>query len=88
MVSLLQINLAEVIFQKLLPAGVRHLEDYLIIRETSQNQRIPFVRAAVQHLGTRLHPATLNRERELEYLRQLTECIMPSLVTSTQLQCQ
>lgn len=84
----LKVNLAEIIFVKLLPAGVRHLEDYLIIRETSQNQRIPFVRAAVQHLGTRLHPATLNRERELEYLRQLTECIMPSLVTNTQLQCQ
>ncbi|XP_034243471.1 sorting nexin-14-like isoform X2 [Thrips palmi] len=84
----LKINLAEIIFQKLLPAGVRHLEDYLIIRETSQNQRIPFVRAAVQHLGTRLHPATLNRERELEYLRQLTECIMPCLATNTQLRCQ
>ncbi|KAE8741300.1 hypothetical protein FOCC_FOCC013154 [Frankliniella occidentalis] len=84
----LQINLAETIFVKLLPAAVNHLEDYLIIREMSQNQRIPFVRAAVQHLGTRLHPATFNRDRELDYLRQITECVLPSLVAQSQLQCQ
>lgn len=83
-----KINLAEVIFQKLVPAGVSHLEDYLIIREMSQNQRIPFVRAAVQHLGTRLHPATLNRERELEYLRQVTDCVMPCLVGPTHLESE
>lgn len=81
-------DLADIIFQKLLPACVRHLDDYLVIRDMSQNQRIPFVRAAVQHLGTRLHPATLNRDRELEYLRQLTGCLLPSLVSLSHLQCQ
>ncbi|KAK3930284.1 Sorting nexin-14 [Frankliniella fusca] len=84
----LKINLAEIIFVKLLPAAVSHLEDYLIIREMSQKQRIPFVRAAVQHLGKRLHPATFNRDRELDYLRQISECVMPTLVAQSQLQCQ
>ncbi|XP_021925834.1 sorting nexin-14-like isoform X2 [Zootermopsis nevadensis] len=84
----LQVDLAYVIINKLVPAGLSHLDDYLGVLRLSSRQQIPLDKAAVQYLGPRLHPAARNRDNELSYLRQLTALLLPQLLPSSQLHCR
>lgn len=84
----LQVDLAHVIINKLVPAGLSHLDDYLGALRLSSRQRIPLDKAALQYLGPRLHPAARNRDNELLYLRQLTTLILVQLLPSSQLHCK
>ncbi|KAK7792107.1 hypothetical protein R5R35_009644 [Gryllus longicercus] len=84
----LQLDLAHVITNKLIPAGLSHLDDYLGSLRLSRKQHLPIDRAALQYLGPRLHPAARNRENELEYLRKLTSLLMPQLLPAHQLACR
>lgn len=86
--SLNQVDLAYVIINKLVPAGLSHLDDYLGVLRLSSRQQIPLDKAAVQYLGPRLHPAARNRDNELSYLRQLTALLLPQLLPSSQLHCR
>lgn len=80
--------MAHVIINKLVPAGLSHLDDYLGALRLSSRQRMPLDKAAIQYLGPRLHPAARNRDNELLYLRQLTTLILVQLLPSSQLHCK
>ncbi|XP_069690974.1 sorting nexin-14-like isoform X2 [Periplaneta americana] len=84
----LQVDLAHLIINKLVPAGLSHLDDYLGALRLSSRQRVPLDRAALQYLGPRLHPAARNRDNELSYLRQITTLLLPQLLPSSQLHCK
>ncbi|XP_049774784.1 sorting nexin-14-like isoform X1 [Schistocerca cancellata] len=96
---ILQVDVARVILYKLLPVGLRHLDDFLgSIRLAGGTQatsgiledldRAVLERAALRYLGPRLHPAVHSREAELMYLRQLTCLLLPQLVQQQQLNCR
>ncbi|GFG30201.1 hypothetical protein Cfor_10179, partial [Coptotermes formosanus] len=84
----LQVDLAHVIINKLVPAGLNHLDDYLGALRLSSRQRVPLDKAALQYLGPRLHLAARNRDNELLYLRQLTTLLLVQQLPSSQLQCK
>jgi hypothetical protein len=88
LLSLNQVDLAYVIINKLVPAGLSHLDDYLGALRLSSRQRVPLDKAALQYLGPSLHPAARNRDNELSYLRQLTTLLLPQLLPSSQLHCK
>nr|CAD7261904.1 unnamed protein product [Timema shepardi] len=83
----LQVDLANLITSKLIPAGLGHMDDYLGSLRLAARQKLTLDRATVQFLGSRLHPAVKNRERELNYLRQLVSMLLPQLLPPSQLAC-
>lgn len=84
----LQVDLAHVIINKLIPAGLSHLDDYLGALRLSSRQQMPLDKAALQYLGPRVHPAARNRDNELSYLRQLTALLLVQLLPPNQLYCK
>nr|CAD7454246.1 unnamed protein product [Timema tahoe] len=81
------VDLADLITSKLIPAGLGHMDDYLGSLRLAARQKLTLDRATVQFLGSRLHPAVKNRERELNYLRQLVSMLLPQLLPPSQLAC-
>nr|CAD7598805.1 unnamed protein product [Timema genevievae] len=82
-----KVDLADLITSKLIPAGLGHMDDYLGSLRLAARQKLTLDRATVQFLGSRLHPAVKNRERELNYLRQLVSMLLPQLLPPSQLAC-
>nr|CAD7202115.1 unnamed protein product [Timema douglasi] len=82
-----KVDLANLITSKLIPAGLGHMDDYLGSLRLAARQKLTLDRATVQFLGSRLHPAVKNRERELNYLRQLVSMLLPQLLPPSQLAC-
>lgn len=82
-----QIDVAEVITDRLVTTGFRHVNDFAQITELSLTENISTEAAAVQFLGSRLHPAVKSRKDELQYLRTLCDNLLSYLLQPTQLQC-
>ncbi|GLV46764.1 hypothetical protein CBL_13537 [Carabus blaptoides fortunei] len=83
----LEIDIGQVISHKILPCALRHTHDCLQIQEKAEKDNISLEKAAVSHLGKRLHAAVTNRDNELEYLRQLTAFMLPYMISKSQLKC-
>lgn len=72
----------------MVPCAIKHIDDYLCMQQIAKLKNLNINKIAVDYLGTRLHIATTNRECELNYLRQLTSCLMPKLLPEEYLNCR
>lgn len=84
----LEVDIGQLISNKILPCALRHTHDCLLIQEKAEKDNISLEQAAVAHLGKRLHAAVTNRDNELEYLRQLTAFLLPYMIAKSQLKCK
>ncbi|KAI4470344.1 sorting nexin [Holotrichia oblita] len=84
----LEIDIGSLIANKMVPCAIKHIDDYLCMQQIAKLKNVNVNRIAVDYLGNRLHIATTNRENELNYLRQLTSCLMPKLLPEEYLNCR
>ena len=73
---------------KLIPAGISYLDDYIAILNLCERQNINIEQGAIQHLGPRLHRAARNRESEINYLRSLMNELLPDLLPANHFNCR
>lgn len=73
---------------KLIPAGISYLDDYIAILNLCERQNINLEQGAIQYLGPRLHRAARNRESEINYLRSLMNQLLPDLLPPNHFNCR
>ncbi|KRT81499.1 hypothetical protein AMK59_5266, partial [Oryctes borbonicus] len=83
----LEVDIGSVTANKMVPCIIKHIDDYLCMQQIAKLKSVNINKIAVDYLGNRLHIATTNREYELNYLRQLTSCLMPKLLPEEYLNC-
>ena len=83
---LCRVDLTDLIIKKVIPIGLCHLDALLHAEEfvkSDKNTRqlnMELRDAYVDYLGPRIHPAALNRIKELEYVQSSVACLVPHLL--------
>ncbi|XP_031347622.1 sorting nexin-14-like isoform X2 [Photinus pyralis] len=85
--QILSVDCSRVIAKKLIPCAIKHVDDYLCMRQIANLKKASFDDVAVEYLGKRLHLATTNRNNELSYLRQLTAALLPQVLPVDCMKC-
>lgn len=85
---LLEIDVAGLITNKLLLCAVKHIDDYLYIKQITNLRNSKFNEVAVEYLGKRLHVAATNRKNELAYLQHLVSSILGNILPESYLKCR
>ncbi|XP_055694415.1 sorting nexin-14-like isoform X1 [Lutzomyia longipalpis] len=78
-----QIDAPVLITDKLLPCAFAHHET--VAKMLADGVPVDKLSATFVHQELTVHPATLNRRAELEYLRGVARCLMPRLINTDQL---
>lgn len=86
--KMLQIDVGNVIANKLIPSFIKHIDDYMYMGQIANIKHVEINNIAVEYLGNRLHIAVTNRKNELNYLRNLTSCLLPSIAPPEYLKCR
>ncbi|XP_022915727.2 sorting nexin-14-like isoform X2 [Onthophagus taurus] len=82
-----EIDVGSLIANKLIPCAIKHIDDYLCMQQIAKLKSVHFDKITAEYLGRRLHIAVTNRQKEISYLRHLTECLMPNLLPEEYLKC-
>ncbi|XP_018573959.1 sorting nexin-14 isoform X2 [Anoplophora glabripennis] len=85
---LLELDVAGIITNKLLLFAVKHIDDYLYIRQITNLRNGRFNEVATEYLGKRLHIAATNRKNELAYLQHLVSSILGNILPENYLKCR
>ncbi|KAK9877963.1 hypothetical protein WA026_020181 [Henosepilachna vigintioctopunctata] len=83
----LEIDLATILSEKILPCAVRHIDDYIYMEQIAKLKNSTIQDVAVEFLGKRLHGASSNRKNELVYLREVTSSLLPFVLPNKYLIC-
>lgn len=83
----LEIDVGNVIANKMVPCAVKHIDDCLQIQEKAERGSVKIEQAAISHLGRKMHVCVTNRDNEIEYLRHLTSNILPHILSKYNLKC-
>ncbi|XP_064595473.1 sorting nexin-14-like isoform X2 [Liolophura sinensis] len=82
-----KIDVPRLVTQKLIKAGLQHLDFYLRAKRTA----VPgcdLQQLTLEHYGPHLHCAMKNRKIEVEYLRRLAEQLFPHILRPQSLECR
>lgn len=83
-----KIDLGKLITTRLIPCTLKHIHDCLKIQEKVIAEKRKIEKISAAYLGKRLHAAATNRENELNYLRNLTICLLPDILPKMQYNCR
>ncbi|KAG1672812.1 Sorting nexin-14 [Nymphon striatum] len=81
-----KVNILRVITDKLLKAGLSHLDSYLQVKKDLNDSK-QLEAAFFQYYANNIHVAARNRKYELRYLRKLCEQVMKHLLSEKTLEC-
>ncbi|XP_064637730.1 sorting nexin-14-like isoform X3 [Lineus longissimus] len=81
-----KVDIPTLVTEKLVPAGVRHVDCYLQARNSYKKGDIQQV--TLDLMGSHLHIAMRSRAAELQYLRQIADNIFPYILSAQSLQCR
>ncbi|XP_028141747.1 sorting nexin-14 isoform X2 [Diabrotica virgifera virgifera] len=85
---LLELDIGDIVANKLVPCGVRHIDDYLYIQQIAKLKNVRFNEVVIEYLGKRLHAAATNRKNELGYLRHLVSSLLNHVLPGNYLKCR
>lgn len=86
--KILELDVGKIITDKLIPCGIKHIDDYLCMKQICKIKNESFDKVAIEYLGRRMHIAATNRNNEVRYLRQLTEFLLPKFLHSDSASCR
>ncbi|XP_013383349.1 sorting nexin-14 isoform X2 [Lingula anatina] len=82
-----KVDLPSIITDKLIKAGMRHLQICMAVKDTGlAKDDGSFQRAVLSYYGPYLHCAMVSRNQELQYLRKVTENLFPHILSERALQ--
>lgn len=84
----LELDVGKLISRKLLPCAVKHVDDYLYMKQIGKLKNAKFNDVVVEYLGKRLHAAVTNRKNELSYLQYLVSSILIHILPEDYLKCR
>ncbi|CAK9796439.1 Sorting nexin-14 [Anthophora plagiata] len=81
-VRLLRTDVASVVFQRLIPLILQHVQDWKALRTKIRNTSdvSHFGDQLIDYFGREIHPASYSRKAELNYLRGVVTTIIPHLL--------
>ncbi|KAJ8911435.1 hypothetical protein NQ315_005968 [Exocentrus adspersus] len=85
---LLEVDVAALIANKLIPCVVKHIDDYKYIQQIINLRGGRFDEVAIEYLGKRMHVAVTNRKNELVYLQHLVSSLLSSILPESYLKCR
>ncbi|CAH1955882.1 unnamed protein product [Acanthoscelides obtectus] len=85
---ILELDVADVIANKLVPCAIKHVEDFLYMQQIAKLRNIRFNEVIIEYMGKRLHIAATNRKSELEYLRHLSAALLVNISPDSYLKCK
>lgn len=84
----LELDVAEIIANKLVPCAVKHVDDYLYMIQIGKLKNVRFNEIIIDYLGKRLHVAATNRKNELAYLQHLVSGLLTNILPDNYLNCR
>ncbi|XP_072378466.1 sorting nexin-14-like isoform X1 [Diabrotica undecimpunctata] len=85
---LLELDIGDIVANKLVPCGVRHIDDYLYIQQIAKLKNVRFNEVVIEYLGKSLHAAATNRKNELGYLTHLVASLLNHVLPGNYLKCR
>ncbi len=82
------VDLPELILQKVLKIAIRHLHFYLLVKKNVKNKDADIEQLTLDFYGSHLHVALYNRKSELEYLRGVADKLFPYALPRQSLKCR
>lgn len=82
------LDIGKLISRKLLPCVVKHVDDYIYMKQIGKLKNAKFNDVVVEYLGKRLHLAVTNRKNELSYLQYLVSSILVDIFPEDYLKCR
>ncbi|CAG9861895.1 unnamed protein product [Phyllotreta striolata] len=83
-----ELDVGDVVANKLVPCVVRHVDDYLYIQQIAKLKNVRFNEVVIEYLGKKLHAAATNRKNELDYLRHLISSLLVHILPGDYLKCR
>lgn len=72
------IDITQLITRKAIPLGLKHVDDLYNATRSHPNKIMRM--AFIDFMGSEIHPAVLNRGKEVEYVRNISNKVLPFLV--------
>lgn len=86
--KILELDTGRIITDKLVPCAIKHIDDYLCMKQICKIKNESFDKIAIEYLGKRMHVAATNRNNEVRYLRELTEVLLPKFLQTELATCR
>ncbi|XP_057664607.1 sorting nexin-14-like isoform X1 [Diorhabda carinulata] len=84
----LELDVGDIVANKLIPCAVRHIDDYLYIQQIVKLRNVKFNDVATEYLGKRLHAAATSRKNELDYLKYLVSSLLDQSLPGNYIKCR
>ena len=78
--------MTDLIVKKVIPIGLCHVdalihaENFVKSDKNTRQLNLELRDAYIDYLGTRIHPAALNRSKELEYVQSVVASLVPHVL--------
>lgn len=85
---ILELDVGDIVANKLVPCAVRHIDDYLYIQQIAKLRNVKFNDVVTEYLGKRLHTAATSRNNELGYLKHLVSSLLDQSLPGNYIKCR
>lgn len=83
-----EIDSAQLLANKLIPCLIKHIDDYVYVKQFAKLKNVKENDATLNYLGNRLHFAAANRNNELSYLRHLVTNLLTKVLPESYVNCK
>lgn len=83
----MKIDLSTLITRKAIPLGLAHVDAFYHAKEYSVAFNAPIAESYYDFVGHDIHPASHSRKKEVLYVHNVTQKLLPLLVSKKTLSC-